>query len=83
MEQAADAAEQAARDYLTSLLNKYLRVTVTDGRLFWGLFKCIDPVSHSCPIHAPLIMELPSRASCRPTDCLRATLLHHLSKTQG
>ncbi|KAL2107172.1 hypothetical protein VUR80DRAFT_5588 [Thermomyces stellatus] len=43
MEQAADAAEQAARDYLTSLLNKYLRVTVTDGRLFWGLFKCIDP----------------------------------------
>ena len=50
MEQAADEAEQEARDYLSSLLNKYLRVTATDGRLFWGLFKCIDPVSLPFPI---------------------------------
>ena len=39
-----NAAEQEARDYLSSLLNKYLRVTSTDGRVFWGLFKCIDAV---------------------------------------
>lgn len=57
MEQAADAAEQDARDYLSSLLNKYLRVTATDGRLFWGVFKCIDPVSPSL-FPAPPISKL-------------------------
>ncbi|RCI12391.1 hypothetical protein L249_1295 [Ophiocordyceps polyrhachis-furcata BCC 54312] len=31
-----------ARAYLTSLLNKNLRITTTDGRLFWGAFKCTD-----------------------------------------
>ncbi|SPO02332.1 uncharacterized protein DNG_05005 [Cephalotrichum gorgonifer] len=35
--------EQEARDYLSSLLNKSLRITSTDGRVFWGQFKCIDP----------------------------------------
>lgn len=35
---------QEARDYLSSLINKYLRVTSKDGRIFWGQFKCIDPV---------------------------------------
>ncbi|PKS05712.1 hypothetical protein jhhlp_007541 [Lomentospora prolificans] len=34
---------QEARDYLSSLINKYLRVTSTDGRIFWGQFRCIDP----------------------------------------
>jgi small nuclear ribonucleoprotein (snRNP)-like protein len=33
-----------ARQYLTSLLNKNLRITVTDGRIFLGGFKCTDPV---------------------------------------
>lgn len=33
-----------AQEYLQSLLNKNLRVTATDGRLFWGAFKCTDPV---------------------------------------
>ena len=47
MDQPASAAEREARDYLSSLLNKYLRVTSTDGRIFWGQFKCIDPVR--CP----------------------------------
>ncbi|RDA89153.1 hypothetical protein CP532_2270 [Ophiocordyceps camponoti-leonardi (nom. inval.)] len=31
-----------ARVYLQSLLNKNLRITTTDGRLFWGAFKCTD-----------------------------------------
>jgi small nuclear ribonucleoprotein (snRNP)-like protein len=33
----------AARDYLASLLNKNLQITVTDGRVFVGEFKCTDP----------------------------------------
>jgi hypothetical protein len=35
--------EQAA-DFLRSLVNKNLRVTTTDSRMFWGQFKCTDPV---------------------------------------
>ncbi|RDA93552.1 hypothetical protein CP533_3999 [Ophiocordyceps camponoti-saundersi (nom. inval.)] len=31
-----------ARSYLKALLNKNLRITTTDGRLFWGAFKCTD-----------------------------------------
>lgn len=36
--------EQEAIDFLSSLLNKYLRVTTTDTRMFYGVFKCTDPV---------------------------------------
>ncbi|PMD24623.1 LSM domain protein [Hyaloscypha hepaticicola] len=31
-----------AEDYLTSLLNKTLRITTTDTRMFLGQFKCTD-----------------------------------------
>ncbi|KAF4625293.1 hypothetical protein G7Y89_g12875 [Cudoniella acicularis] len=31
-----------AEDYLASLLNKNLRVTTSDSRMFLGLFKCTD-----------------------------------------
>ncbi|PHH77460.1 hypothetical protein CDD80_579 [Ophiocordyceps camponoti-rufipedis] len=31
-----------ATAYLKSLLNKNLRIITTDGRLFWGAFKCTD-----------------------------------------
>ncbi|CEJ88876.1 hypothetical protein VHEMI04900 [[Torrubiella] hemipterigena] len=34
---------EEARDYLSSIINKNLRVTTTDGRLFWGELKCTDP----------------------------------------
>ncbi|KAK3939710.1 LSM domain-containing protein [Diplogelasinospora grovesii] len=44
------AAEQMSRgeagDFLQSLLNKNLRVTTTDARMFWGGFKCTDPESN-------------------------------------
>ncbi|KAF7560907.1 hypothetical protein G7046_g3242 [Stylonectria norvegica] len=33
---------EEARDYIGGLLNKNLRVYTTDGRLFWGSFKCTD-----------------------------------------
>ncbi|KAK3902113.1 hypothetical protein C8A05DRAFT_15790 [Staphylotrichum tortipilum] len=32
--------------YLRSLLNKNLRVTTTDNRMFWGSFKCTDSESN-------------------------------------
>ena len=35
----------AGEAYLTSLLNKTLRVHTTDSRLFVGTFKCTDAVS--------------------------------------
>ncbi len=42
-----------AQAYLQSLLNKNLRITTTDGRLFWGSFKCTDPV------RTPIIHPIP------------------------
>ena len=38
-----------AQEFLRSLINKKLRVTTTDSRLFWGDFKCTDPVSTYLP----------------------------------
>ncbi|OLN84375.1 N-alpha-acetyltransferase 38-B, NatC auxiliary subunit [Colletotrichum chlorophyti] len=35
--------KEGARNFLTSLLNKNLRVLATDGRMFLGQFKCTDP----------------------------------------
>ncbi|KAK5992766.1 LSM domain-containing protein 1-B [Cladobotryum mycophilum] len=32
-----------AQKYLSSLLNHNFRVHTTDGRMFWGSFKCTDP----------------------------------------
>ncbi|OAQ76116.1 LSM domain-containing protein [Purpureocillium lilacinum] len=40
-----------AQTYLQSLLNKNLRITTTDGRLFWGSFKCTDPDSNVVLAH--------------------------------
>lgn len=42
--------EEAASAFLQSLLNKNLRVTTTDSRMFLGQFKCTDPV---CPPYSP------------------------------
>ncbi|KAF6837776.1 lsm domain-containing protein [Colletotrichum plurivorum] len=41
--------KQDARDFLTSLLNKTLRIVATDGRMFLGHFKCTDPVTSTTP----------------------------------
>ncbi|KAJ6442976.1 LSM domain-containing protein [Purpureocillium lavendulum] len=40
-----------AQAYLQSLLNKNLRVTTSDGRLFWGSFKCTDSDSNVVLAH--------------------------------
>lgn len=41
---------EQAREYLSGILNKNLRVYTTDGRLFWGALKCTDPVCLSEPL---------------------------------
>ncbi len=46
--------KEEAADFLRSLLNKNLRVTTTDSRMFWGQFKCTDPVSLG---HLTLLLE--------------------------
>ncbi|GAB1310861.1 N-alpha-acetyltransferase 38-B, NatC auxiliary subunit [Madurella fahalii] len=38
--------KQAAAGFLRSILNKNLRVTTTDSRMFWGTFKCTDSESN-------------------------------------
>ncbi|ATY58707.1 LSM domain protein [Cordyceps militaris CM01] len=38
--------KDAANEFLSSLLNQNLAVTATDGRLFWGQFKCTDAESN-------------------------------------
>ncbi|WYZ44350.1 hypothetical protein EsH8_VII_000786 [Colletotrichum jinshuiense] len=35
--------KEDGRDFLTSLLNKNLRIVAVDGRMFLGQFKCTDP----------------------------------------
>ena len=42
-----------AEDYLHSLLNKALRVTTDDTRMFMGRFKCTDSVCPSPPSPQP------------------------------
>ncbi|KAK3336129.1 LSM domain-containing protein [Cercophora scortea] len=46
LKEARDVAREEAAEYLSSLLNKNLRVTTTDSRMFWGAFKCTDPESN-------------------------------------
>ena len=46
-----------AEDYLTSLLNKTLRVTTTDTRMFLGQFKCTDSVPLSISLSLTGLMK--------------------------
>jgi hypothetical protein len=36
--------KESSAAYLRSLLDKNLRITTTDKRMFWGAFKCTDHV---------------------------------------
>ncbi|CAK7231268.1 hypothetical protein SCUCBS95973_007853 [Sporothrix curviconia] len=48
----AAAIRDESRAYLQSLLNKYLVVHTTDGRMFRGEFKCTDPDRNIVLAHA-------------------------------
>lgn len=50
--------------FLRSLINKNLRITTTDNRMFWGAFKCTDSVNPPHLIFSdllPIPLPLPSR----------------------
>ncbi|OAA65995.1 lsm domain containing protein [Niveomyces insectorum RCEF 264] len=49
---AVDTASEAGREYLRSLLNKYLLIHTTDGRMFRGEFMCTDPDYNIVLAHA-------------------------------
>ncbi|KAG5927916.1 hypothetical protein E4U42_001558 [Claviceps africana] len=59
-----------AKEYLSSLLNKNLRISTTDGRLFRGLFRCTDPdqnivLANTYEYRRPSVAEaLPAAAEC-------------------
>lgn len=44
--------KEAAQSFLQSLLNKKLRIHTTDERMFWGDFKCTDPVRLLSPTYS-------------------------------
>ncbi|KAL2136288.1 hypothetical protein VTI74DRAFT_4523 [Chaetomium olivicolor] len=57
-----------ATAYLQSLLNKNLRVTASDGRMFWGTFKCTDSESnlvlqHTYEYRQPTLQQITAAAS--------------------
>ncbi|KAH8905944.1 LSM domain-containing protein [Coniochaeta sp. PMI_546] len=49
--QGSSPDKEEAAEFLRSLLNKNLRVTTTDSRMFWGQFKCTDPDSNVVLAH--------------------------------
>lgn len=55
--QGSSPDKEEAAEFLRSLLNKNLRVTTTDSRMFWGQFKCTDPV-YSCQLFHPVLIML-------------------------
>ncbi|KAK4035402.1 hypothetical protein C8A01DRAFT_48397 [Parachaetomium inaequale] len=66
------AQKAEATSYLTSLLNKNLRVTTTDARMFWGTFKCTDPESnlvlqHTYEYRPPTAQQISDAAAAAAT----------------
>ncbi|KAK4175124.1 N-alpha-acetyltransferase 38-A, NatC auxiliary subunit [Triangularia setosa] len=57
-----------ATDFLQTLLNKNLRVGTTDGRMFWGSFKCTDSdcnlvLQHTYEYRPPSLAQLQEAAA--------------------
>ncbi|KAG7292617.1 hypothetical protein NEMBOFW57_002652 [Staphylotrichum longicolle] len=66
----SDKEESAA--YLRSLLNKNLRVTTNDNRMFWGAFKCTDSESnivlqHTYEYRHPTSQQISAAAAAATT----------------
>ncbi|KAK4111887.1 hypothetical protein N656DRAFT_681529, partial [Canariomyces notabilis] len=58
---------------LQSILNKNLRVTTTDTRMFWGTFKCTDSESnlvlqHTYEYRHPTPQQVSAAAAAAGTD---------------
>lgn len=60
----------AAQTFLQGLLNRKLRVHTTDERMFWGEFKCTDPVSpRSAPGLCPNLLSPTESESLTKPRC--------------
>ncbi|KAK4659387.1 hypothetical protein QC762_109745 [Podospora pseudocomata] len=62
------SSKPEATDFLQTLLNKNLRVGTTDGRMFWGSFKCTDSdcnlvLQHTYEYRPPPLAQLQSAAA--------------------
>lgn len=44
--------QDEAREYISKILNKNLRIYTSDGRLFWGALKCTDAEQNIILAHA-------------------------------
>ncbi len=60
-----DQQRKEAQAFLQSLLNKNLRVTTADERMFWGTFMCTDPVLSSL---FPNAVSLPNSSAGEQRD---------------
>ncbi|KAI0506955.1 hypothetical protein F5B22DRAFT_622075 [Xylaria bambusicola] len=72
-------SKTGAEAYLRSLLNKTLRIQVTDGRMFTGTFKCTDTdrnvvISNTFEYRHPSQREIARAASTAADDASAATV---------
>ncbi|KAG9643973.1 hypothetical protein KCU98_g11075, partial [Aureobasidium melanogenum] len=56
-----DRSNAEATEYLTSLLNKTLRIHTTDSRIFVGTMKCTDQVCPLSPLPPLLLTKVKER----------------------
>ncbi|KAL2259144.1 hypothetical protein VTK26DRAFT_7272 [Humicola hyalothermophila] len=68
----ASATKAQSTAFLRSLLNKNLRVTTTDSRMFWGTFKCTDSESnlilqHTYEYRPPTAQQVSEAAAASDT----------------
>ncbi|KFY17606.1 hypothetical protein V492_00535 [Pseudogymnoascus sp. VKM F-4246] len=71
-----------AKDYLNGLLNKSLRVTTTDKRMFLGEFKCTDSDRNIILAHT-YEYRLPSESSLPQTSETGSVTLEMTSRYLG
>ncbi|CAM1504078.1 Fc.00g016690.m01.CDS01 [Cosmosporella sp. VM-42] len=65
--------QDEAREYLSGIINKNLRVLTTDGRLFWGSLKCTDPdknivLAHTYEYRQPSAKKVAEAAATKAPD---------------
>ncbi|KAI1358735.1 hypothetical protein F5Y08DRAFT_105881 [Xylaria arbuscula] len=76
----ADTPRKAEAElFLTSLINKTLRIHVTDGRIFTGTFKCTDTdsnivIANAFEYQQPSQRQLAEAASNATTDTIVADM---------
>jgi hypothetical protein len=73
----ASGGKTAACQYLKTLLNKNLRISTTDSRMFRGEFKCTDPVGHPYPSDQTGLASHVARIAMSSSLILTSIGAHH------